>query len=234
MLFCCFEEFWGRLTENFFFSQKMTISEFVFLNEFEKGQILRKICICLKIFFHQTSKRGQILTKTVFHLKVSHIQLNYSFMLFWSILGEIHWKSLFLVKKVTSQKEAQIYLESLFFSTSLQRGKSEENLDFYKEIQIFLSICPFSNLSRKKNFLSISVNLSEVTFLTKIEVFIELARKCFKTTGKHNLAECGSFFWRKTVFVNNCAILLLWTKTVVYTKSKFSSGFSPFQTCWEK
>ena len=38
----------------------------------------------------------------------------------------------------------------------------------FKQIQIFLWICPFSNLLRTTNFLSISVELSErVTFWTK-------------------------------------------------------------------
>ena len=40
--------------------------------------------------------------------------------------------------------------------------------------------------------------------------------------------------WKKTVFVNICPILLLCTKRVVYNKSKFSSGFAPFQICWKK
>ena len=48
MLFCSFEAFSGKFTENFsFYSKKVTISErgtetlrkFVFLNKFEKGQI---------------------------------------------------------------------------------------------------------------------------------------------------------------------------------------------------
>ena len=53
----------------------------------------------------------------------------------------------------------------------------------FKQIQIFLRICFFSNLLRKTNFLSILVLLSEiVTFWLKREVFIELAWKCFKTT----------------------------------------------------
>ena len=39
---------------------------------------------------------------------------------------------------------------------------------------------------------------------------------------------------RKTVFVNISPVLLLCTKRVVYNKSKFSFGFSPFRTCWEK
>ena len=76
----------------------MTISErsseilrkFYFLNKFEKGQIQMKILIFLKSVFDQTSKMGQILTKKNFLLKMCHIQLNYSFVLFLSIFGEIH------------------------------------------------------------------------------------------------------------------------------------------------
>ena len=38
----------------------------------------------------------------------------------------------------------------------------------FKQIQIFLRICPFSNMGRKTNFLSISVLISEiVTFMSK-------------------------------------------------------------------
>ena len=52
--------------------------------------------------------------------------------------------------------------------------------------------------------------LSEiVTFWTKNRIFYELAQKCFKITGKHNLAVCGTFDGEKTVIVNNCPILLL-------------------------
>ena len=40
---------------------------------------------------------GEILKKIVFHLKVSHIQLYYALLLFWSILGETHRELLFLV-----------------------------------------------------------------------------------------------------------------------------------------
>ena len=101
-----------------FLVQKVTISErstellrkFVFLNKFEKKQILRKIWICLhKSFFDQTIKRGEILTKTVFLLKMGHIQLNYAFLLFWSIFGKIHWKLLFLVQKVGEMKTASTW-----------------------------------------------------------------------------------------------------------------------------
>ena len=72
---------------------------------------------------------GQILTKTVILLKMCHIQLNYAFLLFWSVFGEIHWRLLFLVKKVTSQEEALNILET-FFSQQVWKGANpEENLD---------------------------------------------------------------------------------------------------------
>ena len=37
-----------------------TLRKFVFLNMFEKGQILRKIWICFKTLFDQTSKMEKI------------------------------------------------------------------------------------------------------------------------------------------------------------------------------
>ena len=68
----------------------------------------------------------------------------------------------------------------------------------FKIIQIFLGICPFSNLLRKTNFLSISVLLSEiVTFLTKKRIFPWISPKKLKTTDKHSLAVCCSFCGEK-------------------------------------
>ena len=74
-----------------------------------------------------------------------------------------------------------------------------EQKQMFKQIKIFLWICTFWNLLWKTNFLSISEHLSErVTFLIKREVvFSEFSRKCFKITGKHNLAVCGSFCGEK-------------------------------------
>ena len=114
------------------FSQKITISErssellrkIVLLNNFEKNEIQRKIWILYKqMFFDQTSKNVQILTKTVFYLKMCHLQLNYALLLFSITFGLKLWKLLFLVKKVISQKEAQKYIERLLFLTFLKRGK---------------------------------------------------------------------------------------------------------------
>ena len=123
------KHFWRNSQRTSLFRPKSDMSErsteilrkFVFLNIFEKGQILRKIGVCLNNFFYQTSKMVEILTKTVFLLQVRHIQPNYAFLLFWSIFGEIQRTS-FLVKKVTLTKEHWI-TQNFFFLNMFEKGK---------------------------------------------------------------------------------------------------------------
>ena len=68
----------------------------------------------------------------------------------------------------------------------------------FKQIQIFLSIFPYSNMVRKTNFLNISVLVSEIVILClKRKVLHEFPQKCFKTTEKHSLAECDSIWGEK-------------------------------------
>ena len=68
----------------------------------------------------------------------------------------------------------------------------------YKQIQIFLWICPFSNMLRKTNFQSFSVHVSEVSlFWLKRKVHCAFSQKCFKITEKHSLAVYGSFWGEK-------------------------------------
>ena len=70
--------------------------------------------------------------------------------------------------------------------------------NLFKQIQIFLRICPFSNMVRKINFLCISVLVSEiVTFMSKRKVLYEFPQKCFKTTERHSLPVFGSICWEK-------------------------------------
>ena len=70
-----------------------------------------------------------------------------------------------------------------------------------KQIQIFLRICPISNMLRKTNFLSISVLLSEIViFGLKREVLCEFLQKCFKTTEKHKFSCMWLTLRRKTSF----------------------------------
>ena len=68
----------------------------------------------------------------------------------------------------------------------------------FKQIQIFLMICRFSNVVRKTNLLSISILVSEiVTFMSKNKSSPWISPKNFKTTESHNLAVCGFLFGEK-------------------------------------
>ena len=115
--------------ELLFLVQKVTISEksteilrnLFFLTCLKRGKFWGKFGFVWTTVFYPTRKRGQILTKTFFLLKMSHIQLNYTFLLFWSISGEIHCELLFLVKKLTISEGALKYSESSFFLTTSKR-----------------------------------------------------------------------------------------------------------------
>ena len=117
--------------EPLFLVKKVTLSEkrteilrqFVLLPMFQKGQILRKICICLNNYFLLNQKKEKTLTKTVFLPKVSHILLNYAFRLFWSIFGEIHREIFFLIKNVTISEMSTEILRKFFFLTMLEKGQ---------------------------------------------------------------------------------------------------------------
>ena len=69
---------------------------------------------------------------------MSHIQVNYSFVLFWNIFGEIHGNFSFESKKWLSKKEAQNYSESLFFSTSLKRVQIQKKICIFKTTVFFI------------------------------------------------------------------------------------------------
>ena len=99
------------------------LRKFVFLTMFEKWQIMRKIWICLKKCFNQTSKRAKILTKNVFLPKVSHILKKYASLLFWRIFEDIHRELFILVKKVTISEMNTETLRKFVFLTKF--GKEQ-------------------------------------------------------------------------------------------------------------
>ena len=82
----------------------------------------------------------------------------------------------------------------------------------FKQIQIFLRICPFSNMVRKTNFLSSSVIVSAiVTFISKKKISLWIFPKMLQ----NNVLQFSSIWltlWRKTVFVNIYPLLLVWSK----------------------
>ena len=88
--------------------------------------------------------------------------------------------------------------------------------ELFRQIQIFLRICPFSNMLRKTNFVSISLLLTEiVTFWSKKKVLCEFPPKCFKTIVNHSLAVCCSLWGEKKFLFYICSLSLVWSKTVV-------------------
>ena len=128
--FLLFWSIFGEIHREYFFLDiKVTISEtsteiprkFFFYHAW-KGEILRKIWICLNNFFYQTCERGKILTKTFFAHKVSHILLNYAFLFFLSIFGEIHRELFFLDINVTILETSTEILRNFFFLTMFERG----------------------------------------------------------------------------------------------------------------
>ena len=52
---------------------------------------------------------------------MSHIQLNYAFLLFWSIFGEFLLKLLFLVKKVTISENSPEILRKFVFLNKFEK-----------------------------------------------------------------------------------------------------------------
>ena len=55
----------------------------------------------------------------------------------------------------------------------------------FNQIQIFLRICPFSNMVRKKKFLTISVRFSEiVTFMSKKKRSLWISSKMLQNNKK--------------------------------------------------
>ena len=66
---------------------------------------------------------GEILKKLIFHPNVRHIQLNYAFLLFCSIFGEIHRELLFFVQKVTISEKSTEKLRTFVFLNMFEKGK---------------------------------------------------------------------------------------------------------------
>ena len=118
------------LVKNVTISERSTeiLRKFVYLNKFERRKILRKIWICLNNFFNQTSEIGQILTKTIILLKMSHTQLNYALLLFWNIFGEFQGKLLFLVKNVTISERSTEILRKFVFLSKFEKGQIQRKI----------------------------------------------------------------------------------------------------------
>ncbi len=96
-----------------------------------------------------------------FLLNVSHIQRNYAFLFFCSILGKIHRELLFLGKKVSISERSTELLRKFVFLTFLKRLNPEENLELFK--QLFL-IKPVKGTNINKNCFSPQRNQLQINY----------------------------------------------------------------------
>ena len=133
---------------------------------------------------------------------MSHIQLNYAFLLFWSIFGELHWKLLFLVKKWLPQIGAQKYSESLFIYTSLKSGKSRGKFGYFVNN-------PFVQSSKTEQILIKTVFLLKMShippnyaFLLFCIFFGQIHCKVLFLFKKETISERSTEILRKFVFLN--------------------------------
>ena len=123
MIFCCFDAFfWEIHRELLFLVKKETFSEssteilrkLVFLTYLKGVNPEENVDLFKQQFLIKPEKLGKYLQKRVFFLKVSHIQLNYAFLLFWSIFGEITDKFSYYSKKWLCQNGALKFSEFVF------------------------------------------------------------------------------------------------------------------------
>ena len=119
-----------------------------FSTVFKRGKSRRKFGFVVNNLFVQSSKMGQILTKTVFLFKMIHIQLNYAFLLFWNILGKIHWKNHFLFKNDYLKKKHR-KTQKDYFSKQIWEGENpEENFVFGVNNCFFFKALKWTNINK--------------------------------------------------------------------------------------
>ena len=82
----------------------------------------------------------------------------------------------------------------------------------------------------KKNKLSeyFSARFWDRLFWLKRKVLYDFLQNYFSTTERHSLAQCGSLCWEKQFFYYLSSFTGLFQKSCL-NKSKFSSGFAPFE-----
>ena len=96
---------WGKKLTT---SERICYSEFFFSSSLKRENPEKMYWFNGDTFFGQTNEMGQVLPKIVFHLKMRYIQLNYAFLVFWSVYVKIYKKLQIKVKKV-------IYTESFSY-----------------------------------------------------------------------------------------------------------------------
>ena len=118
-----------------------------------------------------------------------------------------------------------------FHKTASKQQKGMIKKKLFKQIQIFLSICPFQTCLEKQTF-----GLFQCSFLRQsllclnTKVHAEFSQNCFKTTERHSLAVCGSIVEKN----NFCQYLSPFTCLIKKNLFKQIQIFRSIQTWLEK
>ena len=168
----------------------------------KRGKSWGKFGFFLTNVFDQTSEREQILTKTIFLLKMCHIQLKCAFLLFGSIFAEIHWKYLLLIKKkIISERNSEI-LRNYFFHNTFEK----------QQIQRKILICckqPFSfkrwngtNINKNYIFPKNEPHTTKLCFSVVFKHFWENLLKTSLFSQKVAISERSTEILREFFFLN--------------------------------
>ena len=80
-----------------------------------------------------------------------YIQLNNIFLLFWSFLGKIHWKLLFLAKKLTLSERSSDILGNFVFLNKLEKGKIQRKMWISCKQPFLYKAVKLDKYKKKKN-----------------------------------------------------------------------------------
>ena len=137
MLSCCFEAFSVKFTENFSFQSKKWLSQkgaeeysesFFFLTSLKRGKSWGKFGLDVNNPFCKKQENGTNINKNFFFHKMRHIELNFAFLFFWSILGEIQWKLDSFIHKMTISERSSEILRKITFLNKFEKGKSQRKV----------------------------------------------------------------------------------------------------------
>ena len=145
---------------------------------------------------------GVILIKTVFLPKVSHIQPNYVFLLFWSIFGEIHRELLFLDQKLAISERRTEILTKFVFLNMFENGKILKKIWMYLNISFWSNQWKGTNI-KKKNFSPQSEPYKlKYVFVLFCSIFAEIHRELLFLDQKVTISERKTEILTKFVFLN--------------------------------
>ena len=141
---------------------------------------------------------GEILTKTVFSLQSEPNTAKFCFLLFWSILEEIHGELLFLVQKVTISERSTEMLK-FFFKRYLKSINPEENLDLFKQLFLVKPV-KWENLTKPCCFPQSEPHTAKLCFSVVLKHFFGKFTEKFSFYSKKRLSRKGALKYLEFFF----------------------------------